>query len=86
MAKSLNDPRYRAMIKQLVALRHAADLTQRDVAERLAEPRSFVSKIEQCQQRLDPVQLVDWLRAVGADERKFLVDMLKDIPAVKRKR
>lgn len=86
MAKSLADPRYRGMIERLVALRHAVGLTQRDVAERLAEPRAYVSKIEQCQQRLDPLQLVEWLRAIDADEEKFLAEVVAAIPSAKRKR
>lgn len=86
MAKSLADARYRGMIERLVALRHDAGLTQRDVAERLAEPRAYVSKIEQCQQRLDPLQLVEWLRAIDADEKKFLAEVVAAIPATKRRR
>ena len=86
MAKSLADARYRGMIELLVALRHDAGLTQRDVAERLAEPRAYVSKIEQCQQRLDPLQLVEWLRAIDADEKKFLAEVVATIPATKRRR
>jgi len=86
VAKSLADPRYRGMIERLVALRHAAGLTQRDVAERLGEPRAYISKIEQCQQRLDPLQLVVWLRAIDADERTFLADVVAVMPSVKKRR
>jgi transcriptional regulator with XRE-family HTH domain len=85
LAKSLADPRYRAMVERLVALRHDVGLTQRDVAERLSEPRAYVSKIEQCQQRLDPLQLVEWLRAIGADEKKFLIEVVSAVPS-RRKR
>jgi hypothetical protein len=45
-----------------------------------------VSKVEIFERRLDFVQLVDWLRALGADERRFLHEMLKDIPTPKRRR
>lgn len=86
MAKSLADARYRGMIERLVALRHDAGLTQRDVAERLAEPRAYVSKIEQCQQRLDPLQLVEWLRAIEADEKEFLTEVVATIPTRRRKK
>lgn len=74
------------MIERLVALRHDAGLTQRDVAERLAEPRAYVSKIEQCQQRLDPLQLVEWLRAIEADEKEFLTEVVATIPTRRRKK
>lgn len=86
LAKSLTDPRYKAMITALVALRHAAGLTQREVAERIGEAQNSVWKIEHCQQRLDPLQLVEWLRAIDADERKFLVEVVAVMPSTKRKR
>lgn len=86
LARSLADPRYQAIIERLVVLRYAAKLTQRDVAERLSEPRAYVSKVEQCQQRLDPLQLVDWLRAIGADERRFFIEVLHAVPPKKKRR
>ena len=86
VAKSLTDPRYKAMITALVALRHAAGLTQRQVAERIGEAQNSVWKIEHCQQRLDPLQLVEWLRAIEADEKKFLVETVAAIPSGKKKR
>lgn len=76
VAKSLSDPRYKKMIDQLVALRHEAGLTQRDVADRLGTVQNYVWKIEKYQQRLDPLQLMEWLNAIGADEQKFLVDVV----------
>lgn len=85
MAKSLTDPRYRAMIDQLVALRHEAGLTQRDVADRLGVVQAYVWKVEKYQQRLDPLQLVEWLRAIDADEKKFLIEVVAAVPS-KRKR
>ena len=61
-------------------------MSQREVAERLGQSRSYVSKVEIFERRMDFVQLVEWLRALEIDERKFLSDMLKDIPVHKRKR
>ena len=74
------------MIDQLVALRHAGGLTQRDVAERLGEVRAYVSKIEQCQQRIDPLQLVEWLRALEADEQAFLSKVVAALPSQRKQR
>lgn len=86
VAKSLTDPRYRKMIDQLVALRHEAGLTQRDVADRLGVVQNYVWKIEKYQQRLDPLQLVEWLRAIDADEKKFLTEVVAAMPTTKKKR
>lgn len=86
MRNSLRDARYRAVITRLVEARHELDVSQRELAERLGQSRSYVSKVEIFERRMDFVQLVDWLRALGLEERKFLVDMLKDVPPPKRKR
>lgn len=85
MARSLTDPRYKAMISRLVEMRQQADLTQRDVATSLGESQTYVWKIEKCQQRLDPIQLVEWLRALDADEAKFLTDVVATIPSRRKK-
>lgn len=64
------------MIDQLVVLRHESGLTQRDLAERLGVVQNYVWKIEKYQQRLDPLQLVEWLRAIEADDKKFLLEVV----------
>lgn len=86
MRNSLRDPRYRAVITRLIEVRDGLEISQRELAERLGQSRSYVSKVEIFERRMDFVQLVEWLRALGVDERKFLSDMLKDIPVQKRKR
>ena len=86
MRNSLRDPRYRGVITRLIEARGEAEITQRELAERLGQSRSYVSKVELFERRMDFVQLVEWLRALGVDERRFLQDMLKDIPVQKRKR
>lgn len=86
MRNSLRDARYRAAVTRLIDLRHELDVSQRSLALRLGQSRSFVSKVEIFERRLDFVQLVDWLRALEVDERRFLMELLKDIPAIKRKR
>ena len=82
----LQDPRYRAIIDRLVELRAEVGLNQRDLAERLGEPRSYVSKAENFERGLDVVQIIDWLRARGLDERKIIAGMVRDMPAARKKR
>ncbi len=86
MATTLRDPRYRAIVAKLIAARKADGLNQREVAERLGKTQSYVAKVELHERRLDVIQLVEWLRALDIDERKFLTEMLKDIPAIKKRR
>lgn len=86
MRNSLRDSRYRAVIARLVDERHALDVSQRELADRLSQSRSFVSKVEIFERRMDFVQLVDWVRALKLDERKFLAELFKDIPVARRKK
>jgi transcriptional regulator with XRE-family HTH domain len=86
VATTLRDPRYRAIVARLVALRKTAELNQRELAELLGKPQSYVAKVELHERRLDIVQFVEWLRALSTDERKFFAEILKDIPIQKRKR
>lgn len=74
------------MVTRLVELRHDLDLNQRELADRLGQSRSYVSKVEIFERRIDFVQLIDWLRALGVDEKKFVMEMLELIPVVRRKR
>ena len=54
--------RFRALLREL---RHEAGLTQVQVAERLDEPQSFVSKYESGERRLDVIELRHVAEALG---------------------
>ena len=57
----------RLLIRALVDARHAAGLTQAQVAEALGCPQSFVSKYEQGERRLDVIEFVRVCQTIGAD-------------------
>jgi len=46
LSKGLRSRSHRALVTVLRASRDEAKLTQRDLAERLGKPRSYISKIE----------------------------------------
>lgn len=50
------------MLRQLVAARKAAGLTQVQVADALDRTQAFVSKCELGERRIDPVDLFDFAR------------------------
>lgn len=58
---------YETAIRQLVAARKRAGLSQRDLAERIGKPRSFVSKVENRERRLDLVEFVAFASGLGLD-------------------
>jgi transcriptional regulator with XRE-family HTH domain len=64
---SLADPNYRVFVDHLVTLRRRAELTQRQLAERLGRHQSYVAKSERFERRLDPAEFRAWVIALGAD-------------------
>lgn len=63
----VTSPSYETAINLLIEARKQAGLSQREVADRLGKPRSFVSKLESRERRLDIVEFVALTRALGLD-------------------
>jgi transcriptional regulator with XRE-family HTH domain len=76
----VNSPSYEAVICAIVEVRKAKGLTQREVAERLGKPRSFVSKIENRERRIDIVEFVALSRALGVDPQDLLTTVIGALP------
>jgi transcriptional regulator with XRE-family HTH domain len=72
----VRSPSYEAAIGAIIAAREAAQLSQRQLAERLGKPRSFVSKLETRERRLDIVEFVAVARALGLEPRELLGHVL----------
>jgi transcriptional regulator with XRE-family HTH domain len=56
----------------LVEARKDQGLTQVELARRLHRPQSFVSKYEHAERRLDVVEFLEIVRAMGLDPCAFL--------------
>ncbi|MFA9479723.1 multiprotein-bridging factor 1 family protein [Phycisphaerales bacterium AB-hyl4] len=67
MTESLHHPAYRNITEAVKAMRHAAGLSQRDLAAKLGRELSFVSRLEQGQRRLDLLEWVWVCEALGRD-------------------
>jgi transcriptional regulator with XRE-family HTH domain len=65
MEKSIFTPEQRILLDLLRQIRHGAGLRQEDMAARLNEPQSFVSKYESGERRLDLIELRQVCRAAG---------------------
>ena len=59
----------------LVRKRREAKLTQKQLAEKLKKPQSFVSKYEKGERRLDVIEFLEISRLLGASPQD-IVDML----------
>jgi transcriptional regulator with XRE-family HTH domain len=64
---------YSALIEVLVQVRQEAGLSQRDLAERLEKPRSYVSKIETKERRIDVLELLDLADGVEISPEALLL-------------
>ena len=70
---------HREMVSTLVALRKAAGLTQRELAEALGREQNLVGRIETGQRRVDLVEWVTICRACGADPETEVAKIVKKI-------
>ena len=66
----------------MVSLRKAAGLTQRQLAERVNRPRSFVSRIEQGERRLDVVEFFWLCQACDVDPAKTTAKLMRELKSI----
>lgn len=67
--------RYEVFLTQLRAARLRAGITQAELAERLSNTQTFVSKCERGERRLDVVDLVEFLDALNESPSRFVGDL-----------
>jgi transcriptional regulator with XRE-family HTH domain len=72
MEKSIHTDEYAALLALLRETRGAAGLTQVQLAERLSQSQSFVSKVEIGERRLDLIQLRTICLALGTTLLEFV--------------
>lgn len=69
MGRSVHTPAYRALLETLIAAREEAGLTQVELAARLGRTQSFISKCERGERRIDLVEFVEFVTAMGEEQR-----------------
>ena len=67
MLKSIRTPRHQRLIDLLIETRKEAGLTQIVLAERVGRPQSFVAKYENGERRLDVVEFIELIEAMGSN-------------------
>ena len=65
--KSVYSDEYTIFLRLVLEERKAAGLTQKQLADRLGKPQSFVSKYERGERRLDIAEFLAVMRAMNAD-------------------
>lgn len=71
---------YQAAIQTLVELRTARQISQRALAATLGKPRSFVSKYENRERRLDLVEFIVVARALGLEPGAAIERIAQALP------
>ena len=77
MAQSTHNPDYRLLLTVLKAARKRAGVSQVDLAERLGNTQTFVSKCERGERRIDAVELVEFAEALGVEPLGLLGEYLE---------
>ena len=83
MEKSIHSERYLVFLKMLRKAREDAGLTQAQVARKIRETQTFVSKCERGERRIDVVELQTFCRAVGVSLGQFVAALERAISRAK---
>jgi transcriptional regulator with XRE-family HTH domain len=86
MQKSLKSPEYERLIEMLFAARKKAKVQQQALAKKLGKPQSFVAKYEGGERRIDLIEFIVIVRALGADPVELFRDFVAGEPKAKSKR
>jgi transcriptional regulator with XRE-family HTH domain len=76
LRKTLRTREHHKLIAILCEARRNAGLTQRDLAARLRRPHSFVGRLEAGERRIDVIEFVEIARAISADPKQLLAQLL----------
>ena len=77
MEKSIHSTRYAVFLKVLREARERAGLTQVQLARKIGETQTFVSKCERGERRVDVVELRTFCHAFGVDLKLFIAALEK---------
>ena len=72
---------YEAAVRTLVSARMSQGISQRRLAEILRKPRSFVSKYENRERRLDIVEFIVIAKAIGIAPATLMTMVADALPA-----
>lgn len=80
MVKWVKSPPYRVAIKRLVDARLSVRMTQRQLADAIDKPPSYVAKVERGERRLDIIEFIAIARALGIKEVDLFRSIAGDLP------
>lgn len=72
MLKSIRTNEYRKLVNKIKQARLDSGLTQKQVAEKIKRPQSYISKVEAGEQRIDVIELKQLAKLYKKDIRLFI--------------
>lgn len=81
MLKSVHTARHKLFCESLKRARKAAGITQHELADRLGEHQSFVSRYETGERRLDVIEYLEVARTIGIDAAGHLRAFTRSLTA-----
>ena len=76
MTKSVFTENYETFLKILVRLRKGIGMTQTQLAQKIKQNQSYVSKYENGERRLDVIEFVQVAKAIGADPLQIIDELV----------
>lgn len=86
LVKTPQHPVYRQLLVQLREMREQKKVTQADLAKLLRQPQSYVAKIEAGERRLDVLEFVYYVKALGEDPASVVTKMSDQLGSIRRTR
>ncbi len=75
--KTIFDSRYDKLIERIVELRHKKAITQRTLALMLGTSHCFVGRTEIKERRLDLIETLDLMKALGLSKKEIIKELEK---------
>lgn len=79
MTTSTHTEEYQALRAILREARLGAGATQQQLAERLGKPQSYVAKVEGGERRIDVIEFIAFVRAIGGDPAAVFASVSKAV-------
>lgn len=77
--KTNRKKKYSVLTELIYRLRTNAGITQKDLANLLNEPQSFVSKVETGERRIDVIELAEICKALNSNIVEFIIMLEKEL-------
>ena len=80
MTKSIFSPAYKIFLDAIVEARKNAGVSQVELAKRLNKPQPFISYYERGERRVDMIEFIAIMNALGADAHDVFSKIQKRLP------